>query len=57
MNDDVTLKNVWDQSVNYIKKLKNLLPIFPLLDLKILVYPVLLIYWSVMITATFLQLN
>ena len=57
MNDDVTPKNVWDQSVNYNKKLKNLLPIFPLLDLKILVYPVLLIYWSVMITATFLQLN
>jgi len=57
MNDDVTPKNAWDQSVNYIKKLKNLSQIFHLLDLKILVYPVLLIYWSVMITATFLQLN
>ena len=57
MNDDVTPKNVWDQSVNYIKKLKNLFTDFSLIRLENLTHPVLLIYWSVMITATFLQLK
>ena len=28
MNDDVTPKNAWDQSVNYIKKLKKYYLIF-----------------------------
>ena len=55
MNDNVTLKNAWDQSVNYIKKLKNLLVIFRLFDLKIIAYMGLLIYWSAMLGATFLQ--
>ena len=55
MNDDVTPKNVWDQSVNYIKKLKNILKIFLLFDLKIVAYMGLLIYWSAMLGATFLQ--
>ena len=55
MNDNVTLKNAWDQSVNYIKKLKNLLVIFRLFDLKIIAYMGLLIYWSAMLGATFSQ--
>ena len=55
MNDSVTPKNLWDQSVNYIKKLKNILKIFPLFDLKIVAYMGLLIYWSVMILGTFSQ--
>ena len=55
MNDDVTSKNAWDQSVNFIKKLKNLYLKYLGLDLKILVYPVLLIYWGTMLTITFLQ--
>ena len=55
MNDDVTPKKTWLQSVNFIKKLKNILPTFPLLDLKIIAYMGLLIYWSTMIMATFSQ--
>ena len=55
MNDNVTPKNSWDQSVNYIKKLKNLSVIFRLFDLKIIAYMGLLIYWSAMLVATFLQ--
>jgi len=55
MNDNVTLKNAWDQSVNFIKRLKNLYLIFRGLDLKILLYPALLIYWGIIVTATFLQ--
>jgi len=55
MNDDVTPKNIWAQSVNYIKKLKNLSVIFRLSDLKIIAYMGLLIYWSAMLGATFLQ--
>ena len=55
MNDDVTPKNTWDQSVNYIKKLKKVLVIFRLFDLKIIAYMGLLIYWSAMLGATFLQ--
>jgi hypothetical protein len=54
MHDKITLKNIWDQSVNCTKKLRNLLPIFPLIDLKILAYMALPIYWSVIILATFL---
>ena len=54
MNDDVTPKNIWDQSVNYIKKLKKISPQLVGLDLKILVYPVLLIYWATIILAPFL---
>ena len=53
MNDNVTLKKVWDQSVNSIKKLKNILRIFLLLDLKIVDYMVLPIYWLIIILATF----
>ena len=34
MNDNVTLKNAWDQSVNYIKKLKNILPNISLIRLE-----------------------
>ena len=38
-----------------MKKLKNLLSNSRLLDLKIVAYMVLLIYWSAMILATFSQ--
>jgi len=55
MNDNVTLKNVWRQSVNFIKKSKEILPNFHSSDLKIIAYLGLLIYWSTMLTATFLQ--
>jgi len=55
MHDNVTLKNIWDQSVNCIKKLRKLLLIFRLLDLRIPAYLALLIYWSVIILGTFSQ--
>ena len=55
MHDSVTLKNLCRQSVNYIKKSKNLLVIFRLFDLRIIAYMGLLIYWSAMLGATFLQ--
>ena len=54
MNDNVTLKKVWDQSVNYIKKLRIILRIFRLLDWKIIAYTVLPIYWAIIILGTFL---
>ena len=34
MNDDVTPKNVWLQSVNYIKNLKKILHLFHGFDLE-----------------------
>jgi len=55
MNDNVTPKNAWHQSVNYIKNLKKTLPQLAGLDLKILAYPVLLIYWAIILLATFSQ--
>ena len=55
MNDDVTLKNAWHQSVNYIKKLKNFNLIFRGLDWRIIAYLGLLIYWPVILLATFSQ--
>ncbi len=36
MNDSVTPKKLWDQSVNYIKNLKKILPKLSGIDLKIL---------------------
>ena len=53
MHDNVTLKKLWDQSVNYTKNLRKILPIFRLLDLKIIAYLVLPIYWAIIILATF----
>ena len=53
MNDDVTSKNAWDQSVNYIKNLREIVINLVGLDLKILVYPALLIYWAIIILAAF----
>jgi len=53
MNDNVPSKNVWAQRLNFTEKLKNLYQIYRGLDLKILVYPVLLIYWATIILATF----
>jgi len=40
-----------------MQKLKNLLLKFPGLDLKILAYLALPIYWVIIITGTFLHLN
>jgi hypothetical protein len=53
MHDNVTLKNIWDQSVNCTKKLRKLLVIFRLLDWKIIAYTVLPIYWAIIILGTF----
>jgi len=47
------LKYAWDQSVNYIKNLKRNAARLVGLDLKTLVYQALLIYWAVIILATF----
>jgi len=55
MNDNVTLKNAWHQSVNYIKNLKKILPQLAGSDLKTLALPVLLIYWAIIILAPFSQ--
>jgi hypothetical protein len=49
MNDDVTPKNIWDQSVNYIKNLKIIVTKLVGLDLKTLLYPALLIYWAIIV--------
>tara|TARA_S200002703_G_scaffold14601_1_gene12540 strand:- start:92 stop:259 length:168 start_codon:yes stop_codon:yes gene_type:complete len=54
MDDDVTSKNAWDQSVNYIKNSKEIVTKLVGLDSKILLYPVLLIYWAIIILAPFL---
>ena len=55
MNDNVTPKNTWLQSVNYIKNLSLKLPKLSGTDLKTLAYPVLLIYWATILLATFSQ--
>ena len=55
MNDNVTLKNAWDQSVNYIKNFVKKSAVYLGFDLKIIAYMGLLIYWSAMLGATFLQ--
>ena len=55
MNDDVTPKNAWHQSVNYIKNLKKISLQYRGSDLKTLAYPVLLIYWAIIILGTFSQ--
>jgi hypothetical protein len=57
MNDSVGLKTLWDQSKNYTRNLKNLYLKYLGLDLKILAYLVLLIYWPVILLAPFLQLK
>ena len=49
------LKNKWDQSLNYIKKLLKNGVVFPLQGLKTLAYLVLLICWSTIIISTFLH--
>jgi len=53
MNDDVTSKTTWAQRLNFIKNLKEILSLFRLLELKILVYMALPIYWAIIILATF----
>ena len=53
MNDDVTSKNAWDQSVNYIKNLREVVIKLVGLDLKTLLYPLLLIYCAIIILAPF----
>ena len=56
-NDDVTPKNSWVVSRNYIKNLKNLLPKLSGIGLKTLALLACLIYWVIMLMATFLLLN
>ena len=53
LNAVVTLKNIWAQRLNFIKMLSKILRAFPLFDLRILAYLVLLIYWSVILLGTF----
>jgi len=53
MNDDVTPKNSWVQRLNFTNKSKEILKNFLLLDLRIIAYLALLIYWSVIILGTF----
>ena len=55
MNDNVTLKNAWHQSVNFTIKLKNLYHKYLGLDLKIIAYMALLIYWGAILSAPFSQ--
>jgi hypothetical protein len=57
MNDSVTLKILWDQSVNYIKNFAKKSAVYLGFDLKIIAYMALPIYWLIIITATFLHLN
>ena len=57
MNDSVTLKILWDQSVNYIKNFVKKSAVYLGFDLKIIAYMALPIYWLIIITATFLHLN
>ena len=53
MDDDVVSKTVWVQRLNYIKNFVKLFQKFRGLDLKILAYTVLPIYWVIIILATF----
>jgi hypothetical protein len=52
-NDNVPSKNRWVQRLNFTEKLKKISQIFRGLDLKILAYPALLIYWAIIILGTF----
>jgi|TARA_B000000441_G_scaffold131777_1_gene116933 hypothetical protein len=52
-NDIVPSKNRWVQKLNSIEKLKKIYQTFRGLDLKILAYPALLIYWAIIILGTF----
>ena len=53
MNDSVTPKKLWDQSVNYTKKLRKILAIYLGFDLKTQAFMVLLIYWAIILLAPF----
>ena len=53
MNDNVPSKNLWAQRLNSTDKLKKIYQTFRGLDLKILAYPALLIYWAIIILGTF----
>ena len=54
-NTEVTLKTLWAQRLNYIKKLKEILHLFHGFDWKIIAYLALLIYWPIILLATFSQ--
>jgi len=54
MNVQVTLKNLWVQRQNYIKKLREIPMEFRGFGLKTLAYLVLPIYWAIIILGTFL---
>jgi len=47
--------NLWHQKQNFISELKTVLKLLVGFELKITVYLGLLIYWGIMITATFSQ--
>ena len=49
------MKIEWDQSENFTKNLLRIVTKLVGLDLKILLYPVLLIYWAIIILAPFSQ--
>tara|TARA_Y100001937_G_scaffold20945_1_gene29449 strand:+ start:506 stop:673 length:168 start_codon:yes stop_codon:yes gene_type:complete len=53
MDDDVGSKNTWVQRLNFIKIFVNLYRKYLGLDLKILAYMALPIYWAIIILATF----
>ena len=55
MDDDVGSKTRWVQRLNYIKNFANLYRKYLGLDLKILAYMALPIYWAIIILATFSQ--
>jgi hypothetical protein len=55
MKDNVPLNNSWAQRLNYTKKFVKILRIFRGLGLKTLALLALLIYWAIMILATFSQ--
>tara|TARA_Y100000287_G_scaffold168644_1_gene152973 strand:- start:391 stop:558 length:168 start_codon:yes stop_codon:yes gene_type:complete len=53
MDDNVGSKNTWVQRLNFIKIFVNLYQKYLGLDLKILAYMGLLIYWATILLAPF----
>ena len=49
------MKIEWDQNENFTKNLLRIVTKLVGLDLKTLLYPVLLIYWAIIILAPFSQ--
>ena len=55
--DNVTPKNLWVPRLNYTKNLKHLRHKLSGIGLKTLAFLVCLIYWAIIILASFSQLN